>query len=70
MSRLTKDKKRVLIDQLSFNFEENIVEHYYKKLKEEKIEEQKFVFKKENVAIKITNKKRKHHGRKSKKNSK
>jgi len=62
MSRLTKDKKRVLIDQLAFNFEENIVEHLNKEVKkkeEKKIEKVKTVFRKEFVAVKLSHKTRK-----------
>ncbi|MBR6778764.1 MAG: hypothetical protein IKM43_01240 [Clostridia bacterium] len=62
MARQTKDKKRVLIDQLSFNFEENIVEHYYKEVKkkeEKEIEKVKIIFRKEFVAIKKSHKLRK-----------
>ena len=48
MARQTKE--RVLIDQLSFNFEENIVEHYYKRPKEKELINT--TFKKEFSAIK------------------
>ncbi len=63
MARLTKDKKRVLDDQLAFNFEENTVEHYYiekpKKEKEKSIKQNKIVFRKKFVAIKKSHKQRK-----------
>jgi len=63
MRRLTKDKRKVLDDQLAFNFEENTVEHYYieKPIKKvEKTQEKvKKIFKKEFVAIKKSHKQRK-----------
>ena len=72
MARLTKDKKRILDDQLAFNFEENTVEHYYIEKPKKKIEKiikpKKKVFRKEFVAIKKSHKKRKQHGFDSRKN--
>ena len=57
MARQTKDKKRILIDQLTFNFEENIVEHYYKtKQKEENKEKIKTKFSKTNAVLKKSHK--------------
>ena len=65
MARQTKDKKRILDDQLAFNFEENTVEHYYiekPKRKEKMVELVKLIFRKQFVAVKISHKQRRHHG--------
>jgi len=58
MARQTKDKKRILIDQLTFNFEENIVEHYYKTKQKEENKKPKLIFRKTNVVLKKSHKQR------------
>ena len=58
MARLAKDKKIVLENQLVFNFEENMIENFYKIKKQDKQEIKPSRFKKEFVAVKKQHQKR------------